>query len=177
MPESSIESSADEEKDTSYESEENFQPVLPTKRTRSGRTIFPRKFYHEECMGVCTSQPKSNNYYDVLEDEETDGEDEEFYESELMREMTCVGAGIGGGYEHSNELKTMNYKDAMQSEDKKEWEQEVDIEHGRMVKYNVWEAVPESEVPEGTVPLTSTWAFKKKSNGTRRGRLNAHGFK
>ena len=45
-----------------------------------------------------------------------------------------------------------------------------------MMKYNVWEPVNREDVPE-VKPLTSTWAFKKKSTGKRRGRLNAYGFK
>jgi len=46
-----------------------------------------------------------------------------------------------------------------------------------MKKYNVWEPVPISEAPADMVLLTSTWAFKKKLTGKRRGCLNAHGFK
>ena len=46
-----------------------------------------------------------------------------------------------------------------------------------MKKYNVWKPVPRENTPANVKPLTSTWAFKKKSTGNRRGRLNAHGFK
>ena len=45
-----------------------------------------------------------------------------------------------------------------------------------MTKYNVWKPIPMSEVPEDAKKLTSTWAMKKKSNGTYRARLNARGF-
>ena len=37
-----------------------------------------------------------------------------------MREITCTGGGIGGGYEHSSELKTLNYKEIIQSKEKEE---------------------------------------------------------
>ena len=39
------------------------------------------------------------------------------------------------------------------------------------------ETSPKEEVAKNVEPLTSTWVFKKKSTGNRRGRLNAHGFK
>ena len=45
-----------------------------------------------------------------------------------------------------------------------------------MVKMNVWKAVPPKELPAGTKPITSTWACKKKSNGTYRARVNACGY-
>ena len=97
-------------------------------------------------------------------------------ESTFDEEMASVGAGIGGGFDHSSELKVLNYKQAMASNEKAEWMKEIEQEHERMLKYNVWDLVHMKDVPEAT-PLTSTWAFKKKSTGKRRGRLNAHGFK
>ena len=45
-----------------------------------------------------------------------------------------------------------------------------------MLTHNVWEPVPKEDVPDVQL-LTSTWAFKKKSNGNLRSQLNAHGFK
>jgi hypothetical protein len=36
-----------------------------------------------------------------------------------------VLAGIGGGFEHTGELKAMKYKEAMNSPDKMKWEQGV----------------------------------------------------
>ena len=41
----------------------------------------------------------------------------------------------------------------------------------------VFQEVKRSELPQGVKPIDSTWALKKKSNGTRRGRLTARGFK
>jgi len=148
--------------------DESFQEIT---RSRSGRTIHPRKFYHEEYQAVCTDE---ENYYSILDSD--DDEDENIF-YEIKSELASVGAGLGGGYDHSSELKPMNYREAMASSDKEEWLKEIDKENERMKKYNVWEPVPKSEVPADIEPLTSTWAFKKKSTGNRRGRLNAHGFK
>jgi len=143
------------------------------RRSRTGRTIHPVKLYQNEYQGVCT-----DNYYSILSEDDTEDydENEAIYETVLGMETANVGAGIGGGFDHSNELKVLNYKQAMASNEKAEWMKEIEKEHERMMKYNVWEPVNREDVPE-VKPLTSTWAFKKKSTGKRRGRLNAHGFK
>jgi hypothetical protein len=43
-------------------------------------------------------------------------------------------------------------------------------------KYKVFKPVPRSNLPDGKKVLTTTWAFKIKANGTRRGWLNARGY-
>jgi hypothetical protein len=45
-----------------------------------------------------------------------------------------------------------------------------------MKKHDVWKAIPKNRVPADSKVLSSTWAMKKKSNGTYRARLNARGF-
>jgi Reverse transcriptase (RNA-dependent DNA polymerase) len=52
----------------------------------------------------------------------------------------------------------------------------MDEEKGRFDKHKVVEAVQRNQVPDGTRIMTSTWACKKKSNGTYRVRLNLRGF-
>jgi hypothetical protein len=52
----------------------------------------------------------------------------------------------------------------------------VEEEHNRMVENEGWTPVPKSEVPVGAKVLTSSWAKKKKANGTFRARLNDRGF-
>ena len=51
------------------------------------------------------------NYYSILDD----AIEQEFAESEIA----VVGAGLGGGFENTNELKVLNYKKAMASPDKR----------------------------------------------------------
>ena len=46
-----------------------------------------------------------------------------------------------------------------------------------MLKNGVFEAVDKDSLPPGIKPIDSMWAYKLKSNGTKRGRLNARGFK
>ena len=57
-----------------------------------------------------------------------------------------------------------------------QWTKSVHEEHDRMVKHEVWKAIPPKEVPAGAKVLTSTWAMKMKSNGTFWARLNARGY-
>jgi hypothetical protein len=90
--------------------------------------------------------------------------------------IACVGAGLGGGFENSQELHVMKYKQAMAGKDKKSWEVGVVDEHDRMRKHKVWEALPREDVPKGHKILSSTWAMKKKSNGTYGTRLKARGY-
>ena len=91
-------------------------------------------------------------------------------------EFGLVGAGIGGGFLDTHELHVMKYDEAMATEDKPYWEEEVSNENTRMKEHDVFEVVPRSEVPTWAKVITSTWAMKKKANGTRRGRVNARGF-
>ena len=95
----------------------------------------------------------------------------------VFGEFANVGAGLGGGFENTKELCVMKYEEAVSGPDGKEWEEEIDNKHARFTKNKVCKVVPRNQVPKGVKPLDTTWACKKKSNGTRRGRLNARGFK
>ena len=90
--------------------------------------------------------------------------------------MLAVGAGIGGEFLDTIELKPMKYKQAMSTKDKDHWMKAVEDEYNRMVSRSVWKAVDKKDVPSTAKILTSTWAMKKKANGTFRARLNARGY-
>ena len=106
----------------------------------------------------------------------TADEEKDMIEEIRQYEFACVGAGIGGGFGNTEELKPLKYKEAMASNDKAKWAEAVKKEFNNMKDYEVWKAVPKEEVPEDAKILTSTWAMKKKANGTFRARLNARGF-
>jgi len=93
-----------------------------------------------------------------------------------LGELAFVGAGLGGGFEDTHELHVMKYDEAMASDDAGKWQEAVKEEYDRMVKHGVFEAVPPDKIPDGAKVLTSTWAMKKKANGTYRARLNARGY-
>jgi hypothetical protein len=90
-------------------------------------------------------------------------------------EIQAVGAGLGGGFEHTDELKVMNYKQAMKSADAHLWVQEIKKEYERFEKFGVFTPVSKKDVPKDAKVMTTTWAMKKKTNGKLRGRLNARG--
>ena len=69
----------------------------------------------------------------------------------------------------------MNYKEAMSTEDKEEWDKVVKIKHDYMIKYNVFK-VNRKDLPRGTKIFDSTWAMKKKADGTFRARNAIQGF-
>jgi len=39
----------------------------------------------------------------------------------IMSEFQLVGAGIGGGFDHTSELSVMNFRQAMKTPDKDNW--------------------------------------------------------
>ena len=91
-------------------------------------------------------------------------------------EIAAVGAGVGGGYANTAELRPMKYDEAMSGPDKEEWKKAVEEEHERMLTHKVWTPVKRSQVPKGAKIISTTWAMKKKANGKFRARLNARGF-
>jgi hypothetical protein len=95
---------------------------------------------------------------------------------EMLNEFTLVGAGLGGGFENTMELKVLNYKQAIESADSAKWKEAVEEEYKRMISNNVWQAINKNQVPAGAKILTCTWAMKKKANGVYRSRLVARGF-
>ena len=69
------------------------------------------------------------------------------------------------------------YEEAINIPDKEGWKEEVKNEHMRMQKHGVWKTVKRKSLKAKTKIINSTWACKKKSNGTLRARMNARGFK
>ena len=95
----------------------------------------------------------------------------------LFTKISNVGAGVGGGFENTQELKVMTYSEAINGLDGGRWKAEVDNEYNCMVENKVFKTVFKKDLPPGTKVIDSVWAMKKKSNGTLRRRLNARGFK
>jgi hypothetical protein len=55
-----------------------------------------------------------------------------------------TGTALGGGCKNTTELHMMNYKEAMELDDKEKWLAAMKEEHERMVKNMVWKAIPPS---------------------------------
>ncbi len=52
-----------------------------------------------------------------------------------------VRAGLGGGFEDTNELKPMTYNEAIHGPDGEAWKQDIENEHNCMVKNQVFKEV------------------------------------
>jgi hypothetical protein len=63
------------------------------------------------------------------------------------QELGLIGAGIGGGFVHTSELKVMKFNEAMAGPNKKEWEKAVEEEHNKFKQYGVFETVKVEDVP------------------------------
>ena len=64
----------------------------------------------------------------------------------------------------------------MKLKQQKEWDAAVKVEHDKMKKYNVFRVVNRNNLPPGTKLFDSTWAMKKKPDGTYRARNAIRGF-
>jgi hypothetical protein len=53
-------------------------------------------------------------------------------------EFANVGAGVGGGFKKTNKLKVMNYKEAVNGSDGKQWKAEVENEYRQMLTNKVF---------------------------------------
>ena len=91
-------------------------------------------------------------------------------------EICCVGAGLGGGFDNTNELKVLTYEDAVNSKNRIKWEEAVDKEHDRFVNNNCMQIIMGEDMPEETTIIDTTWAMKLKASGQFRARCVAKGF-
>jgi hypothetical protein len=88
------------------------------------------------------------------------------YESGTLVYMSAVNSGY---------IEPQNYKEAINSENAKEWQEAMEKEIGDMHSRNVWSVVDRSTVPENRLLLGCCWLFKKKNNGVYRARIVATG--
>eukprot|EP00957_Ditylum_brightwellii_P196940 15004195-Ditylum_brightwellii.AAC.1 len=64
----------------------------------------------------------------------------------------------------------------MAGSDKDKWKEAVKEEYGHMEKHKVFKPVPRTKLLMNTKVVISTWAMKKKANGTYQARLNAQHY-
>ena len=150
--------------------EQNENENKNVARSRSGRTIkAPNRLIEEigYLINDLALTSVENRYTRELES---------IAEEQTEEEVACVGAGIGGGFTHTNELKPMKYDEAMNGPDADKWRKAVEEEKEKMDTNDVFEETSRNNVPKGAKVLTSTWAMKKKANGKYRARLNARGY-
>jgi hypothetical protein len=87
----------------------------------------------------------------------------EINNSELATlELSLVGAGFGTEF-GTEDLKVLNYRQAMKAWDKDQWKDVIKNEFKRFETFNVFTTVKRSEMPPGVKPISTTWAFKRKA--------------
>ena len=94
----------------------------------------------------------------------------------IIQEAALVGAASISGFSNTAELRPMKYDEAMKTPDREGWKRAVKEEWERFKKYNVFMPVKRNDVPDNAKFVSTTWAMKKKSNGTLRARLNMRGY-
>ena len=144
--------------------------------TRSGRTVRPPRLLMNEMANVFTEAELK--YYNAMQEiNEFEGtEVAAVAGSQVLRNIACVGAGIGGGFENTAELHVMKFDEAMSKPDKDYWIEAVNKEWNRFKQYGVFKSVRKEDVPENAKFVSTTWAMKKKASGKYRARMNMRGF-
>jgi hypothetical protein len=105
------------------ESIDSSVPDTPMANNNQGQSKYGHTYRHtmhyDPTTGhtIGTEAAVLANYYQCLKDR--DGE----------MEFANVGAGIGGGFENTMELKPMKYNEAINRPDGKAWEKEIENEH------------------------------------------------
>jgi len=139
-----------------------------TATTRLGRVTRKPHRLIEEIGATFNDEEENNDVYGFMQ--------ATMAYSWALEEFGFVGAGLGGGFTDTNELHVMKYNKAIQQPDKDRWKKAVEEEHQQMVDAKVFKVVKKSNLAKGTTIILSTWAMKKKANGTYRGRLNGRGY-
>jgi hypothetical protein len=137
----------------------------------------PARYIHEAGM-LMTEEEKDYCKTSIANDEYDEDSPVPFHSTayNIMSEAMLVGAASNTGFENTSELRPMKYDEAMQTKDKEGWMESVEQEWNRFKKYNVWTPIKREDVPDNAKFVTTTWAMKKKSNGTLRARLNMRGY-
>jgi hypothetical protein len=180
LSDASTTSNTDHENETSEEEEKEAEPDNNEEAvadgenpwqtvTRSGRKSVPPTLYvAEPASRRSTAGATMFSYAEALMNmnDFDNSEVAALAGSDTAEEVACVGAGVRGGFKNTNELKVLKYNEAMKNPDKKKWEQAVKEEYEWFKKYKVFKPVKKEEVPKYAKILSTTWAMKKKSNGT-----------
>ena len=87
-------------------------------------------------------------------------------------DIGMIKAALGGGFTNTTELKLMKYQDAMATDDAPAQKKAVIEEYDRLQEHKVFTLIKRCDVLDNAKILTSTWAMKKKSNGTFCARIN-----
>ena len=116
------ESDADDDESAAGEADKVTSAAVPSSTTRSGRLIRPRDRLIETMGALAEFQGTAVELKYLGSIAELDSD--EVMAVELTTEnleLSLVGAGLGGGFSNTSELKVMNYREAMASKDAEAW--------------------------------------------------------
>ena len=71
-------------------------------------------------------------------------------------EIAAVGAGLGGGFDHTYNLKVMKFKEVMNWPDSNKWKEDIENEQKQMVTNEEWEPLNKKDLQEGAKVITAT---------------------
>ena len=106
---------------------------------------------------------------------QNDSKEREDIEYMRIKEFSCVGSGIGGGFQNTKELHAMKYKEVRYTDDKDDWEAALEDELNNVKKYNEWTPRKLQDLPPDAKIITSTLATKNKVNDTYQASTNSRG--
>ena len=86
-------------------------------------------------------------YYACLAEVDYDEMEQNLNATNCCIEYANIGAGIGGGFEHTSDLRSMKYHQAINGPKEKEWKEKIKM-NTQMVKNDVLKAVPREELPK-----------------------------
>ena len=113
--------------------------------TRSGRAIVPPDILIETTTPYTDADLAGTaaelHYFGAL----SEPDNEEIAAFKLI----LVGAGMGGGFENTTELKVMNYKEATKGKNKNDWIKEVANEKPRFDRFNTLTTAKKKDPPKG----------------------------
>ena len=99
-----------------------------TRTTRSGRVIQQARAWIRVIETRMANAATSNFYASLAEIEQSEVIGISTVENEYV-EYVNVGAGLGGGFENTAELKPMKYEQAIKGPDAEAWKVKIDNEH------------------------------------------------
>ena len=79
-------------------------------------------------------------------------------------------------YSNIEELQVMNYKEAMEYVNYKEWDKAIKLKHKNMAEYNLFQVFKKEDVATETKLMNFTWVMKKKFSGLFQARLYIWGL-
>ena len=131
------ESVASKESDDASESGKKVTWVVDNLTTRSGSVIQQApdliRAMETGMTNTMVSAAASNYFASLAETEEDKVLGFAMVGNEYV-EYANVGAGVGGGFENTAELKLMKYEQAINGPEAEAWKAEIENEHDRMVK-------------------------------------------